>query len=101
MLSDEEREKRRETQAKKAVRRAARLLRMAAKEGAKTTGWEDEFLNDVKARVEKYGAAFKDPDKGHPGDALSFKQAYKLSEIGRAMKRRQSKGDGGRRRIDG
>jgi hypothetical protein len=93
-------DKRREGQAKKTVRIAARLLRMAGKtEDRTTTGWEDEFLNDVKDRVEKYGAAFKDPEKGNTGNALSFKQTFKIREIGRAIKRREEKSTGGGRRF--
>lgn len=102
MLSEEQIEKRRESQAKKAVRRASRLLRMAEKAGEKsTTEWENEFLHDVKNRVEKYGAAFSDPEKGSVGEALSFKQTFKIREIGRAIKRREEKGAGavGRNRF--
>ena len=47
----------------------------------KLSDWEGEFLGSVEERVEKYGRAFRDPDKGGPGSSLSALQAVKLKEI--------------------
>jgi hypothetical protein len=43
--------------------------------------WEGEFLDSVSERVETYGRAFVDPDKGAAGGALSAMQGVKLKEI--------------------
>jgi hypothetical protein len=43
--------------------------------------WEGEFLGSVEERVQTYGRAFGDPDKGAPGQALSTLQVVKLKEI--------------------
>lgn len=72
--------------AKKAAQRAAlRALRRArlaaAKAGVALSDWEGEFLGSVEERVQTYGRAFGDPEKGAPGAALSALQAVKLKEI--------------------
>jgi hypothetical protein len=61
-----------------ALRRAKRIVE---KTGAELSAWEGEFLGSVEERVEKYGRAFGDPDKGGPGQALSTLQGVKLKEI--------------------
>jgi hypothetical protein len=43
--------------------------------------WEGEFLESVEGRVQTYGRAFADPEKGAPGHALSLRQSRKLKEI--------------------
>ena len=68
--------------AKRAALNALRRARRAAdKAGVKLSDWEGEFLDSVKERVEKYGRAFRDPEKGGPGSSLSMLQAVKLKEI--------------------
>lgn len=47
----------------------------------KLSEWEGEFLGSVEGRVEKYGRAFGDPEKGAAGTSLSMRQAIKLKEI--------------------
>lgn len=47
----------------------------------KLSDWEGEFLGSVETRVERFGRAFRDPEKGGPGAALSMLQAQKLKEI--------------------
>lgn len=47
----------------------------------KLSEWEGEFLGSVSERVETFGRAFADPDKGGPGSALSAQQTRKLREI--------------------
>jgi hypothetical protein len=61
-----------------ALKRARRTVERA---GVKLSEWEGEFLGSVEARVETFGRAFGDPDKGQPGQALSTLQTVKLKEI--------------------
>ncbi len=55
-----------------------RRLRIA---GVEVSDWEGEFLESVEGRVQAYGRAFADPEKGAPGQALSIRQSRKLKEI--------------------
>ncbi len=72
----------RREQAKRAALNALKRARRAAeKSGVKLSDWEGEFLGSVEGRVEKYGRAFGDPEKGTPGTSLSIRQAVKLKEI--------------------
>jgi hypothetical protein len=68
--------------AKRAALNALRRARRAA-ENAKISlsDWEGEFLGSVEGRVETYGRAFGDPEKGAPGASLSVLQSQKLKEI--------------------
>ena len=69
-------------QAKRAALNALkRAQRMASKAGVELSDWEGEFLGSVTERVQTYGRAFGDPEKGAPGQALSMMQAVKLKEI--------------------
>lgn len=72
--------------AREAVKRQAlnalkRARRQADKAGVELSDWEGEFLGSVTDRVNTYGRAFGDPEKGGPGQALSGLQARKLKEI--------------------
>ena len=68
--------------AKRAALRALKKARRTAdKEGVELSSWEGEFLGSVEERVQTFGRAFADPDKGAPGQALSAMQARKLKEI--------------------
>ncbi|NQE63303.1 hypothetical protein [Caulobacter sp. RHG1] len=74
-------------QAKKAALNALkRAKRAAEKSGVELSDWEGEFLTSVAQRVETYGRAFADPEKGARGQALSGNQAIKLKEIARKAK---------------
>lgn len=79
-------------QAKRAALNALkRARRAAAKSGVKLSDWEGEFLGSVEGRVEKYGRAFGDPEKGPPGTSLSIRQTVKLKEIaGKAKGRKRT-----------
>ena len=69
-------------QAKRAALNALKRARRAAeKSGVKLSDWEGDFLGSVEGRVEKYGRAFSDPEKGSPGSSLSMLQTVKLKEI--------------------
>ncbi len=72
----------RRAQARRAALSALRRARRtAAKAGIELSDWEGAFLGSVEDRIETFGRAFGDPDKGAPGQALSVRQAAKLKEI--------------------
>jgi hypothetical protein len=69
-------------QARRAALNALRKARRTAERaGIDLSDWEGEFLGSVAARVETYGRAFGDPEKGQAGAALSILQTVKLKEI--------------------
>ena len=69
-------------QAKRSALNALKRARRAAdKSGVELSDWEGEFLTSVAQRVETYGRAFGDPEKGGRDQALSANQAIKLKEI--------------------
>ena len=69
-------------QAKKAALNALkRARRVAARTGVELSDWEGEFLGSVEERIQTYGRAFGDPEKGAPGSPLSVRQGAKLKEI--------------------
>ena len=71
----------REQAKRSALNALKRAKRAADKAGVKLSDWEDEFIGSVSQRIETYGRAFADPEKGSPGQALSGNQAIKLKEI--------------------
>ncbi len=71
----------------KALGRARKAVEIA---DVKLSDWEGEFLGSVETRVERYGRAFRDPEKGISGAALSMLQAQKLKEIAGKAKGRKS-----------
>ncbi len=77
--------------------RAVRMIRRLRIAGADVSDWEGEFLDSVEGRVQTYGRAFADPEKGAPGHALSLRQSRKLKEIATktAKPSPRSLGDGG------
>jgi len=81
----------RREQAKRAALNALKRARRAAERGGvKPSDWEGEFLGSVEGRVEKYGRAFGDPEKGAPGTSLSLRQRVKLKEIAVKAKGRKT-----------
>ena len=69
-----------------AAKRAAlgalkRAQRLALRTGAKLSDWEGEFLGSLEERLNTFGRAFADPEKGAAGEALSIRQRIKLKEI--------------------
>jgi hypothetical protein len=77
----EQREKQRARAGRAALRRLRRARDAAADGGTELSGWENEFLGSVEKRIETYGRAFADPQKGAPGASLSNRQSGKLREI--------------------
>lgn len=78
-------------------RKALRKLRKAALLAEQGLGpplsdWEVQFLEEVEARIEEFGSAFADPEKGGADEPLSALQALKLREID---KKARGKGKGG------
>ncbi len=77
------------TQAKRAALNALRRARRAAlRAGVALSDWEGEFLGSVEHRVETFGRAFGDPEKGPARSALSVLQRTKLKEIVTKTKQR-------------
>lgn len=74
--------------ARRSLRRIERLVRASAAEGGITTEWENEFLADVHERLNRFGRAFADPEKGSLEFATSIRQTVKLKEIRRSIKRK-------------
>ncbi|MFZ0266525.1 hypothetical protein [Caulobacter sp.] len=69
-------------QARKAALNALkRAQRTADKAGIELSEWEGEFLGSVAQRIQTYGRAFGDPEKGGAGEAMSVNQTIKLKEI--------------------
>lgn len=69
--------------AKRAALAALRRAKRAAEAGGiALSEWEGEFLGSVEGRVQHYGRAFRDPEKGSLGASLSLRQSVKLKEIG-------------------
>lgn len=90
-------------QAKKAALNALkRARRIAERTGVELSEWEGEFLGSVEARVQTFGRAFGDPEKGAAGSALSTLQGVKLKEIAAKAKgeKREMKRTGFKRRGD-
>ena len=56
-------------------------MQALAEAGAPLSDWERAFLEEVGARLEKFGSAFADYAKGAPDEALSRLQDGKLREI--------------------
>ena len=87
-LLEKEREKHRKARARSArnaQRKLERLRRNLEASGA-LSDWEDEFSTSVAERLDTYGAAFHDLEKGRPGDALSFSQKRVMAALNKKVK---------------
>ena len=75
--------------AKRVALKALRKARLAAeKSDVKLSDWEGEFLASVEGRLETYGRAFGDPEKGGPNASLSIRQSVKVKEIAAKARKR-------------
>jgi len=72
-------DERKKRKALRKLRRAALLAEQGL--GPPLSDWETQFLEDVEARIETYGSAFGDPEKGGADEPLSALQTFKLREI--------------------
>ena len=77
--------KARERSARNARRKLERLHR-TLKESGDLTEFEDEFGESVAERLDKFGAAFANPELGRPGDALSASQKRVVAAMNRKVK---------------
>ena len=80
--------------AKNAQRKIDRLSRKLAEKG-ELTDWEEEFTESVTERLDKFGSAFHDPEKGRPADALSFAQKKVVSALNKKARDAKTDPDGG------
>ena len=62
--------------------------------GPPLSDWEKQFLEEVEARIETYGSAFHDPEKGAADEALSSLQHVKLREIDKKARGKAKSGFG-------
>ena len=97
---------------KRTLRRLARARREAETRADTTkddhdklSEWEGEFLDSLEGRLETFGSAFADPDKGSLDEPLSSRQALKLREIEKKAKGKARKpmkrGNGFKRKSPG
>lgn len=77
--------KQKERSARNAQRKLERLRRKLTESG-ELTEWEDEFSESVVERLDKFGSAFQDPEKGRPADALSFAQKRVMAALNKKAK---------------
>lgn len=71
-----------ERKKRKALRKLRKAAELAARgEGPPLSDWEREFLEEVEQRIEEFGSAFADPDKGSLEEPMSALQTQKLREI--------------------
>ena len=89
-------EKQREKDEKAKIRSARNAqrklerLRRTLKEKGELTEWEEEFSDSVTERLDKFGSAFADPEKGRRSDALSFAQKKIVSALNKKAKGEKS-----------
>lgn len=77
--------KARERSARNAKRKLERLHKKLTETG-ELTEWEGEFAESVTERLDEYGSAFNDREKGRPGDALSFAQKRVVASLNKKVK---------------
>jgi len=85
---DKQREKERKTRERSArnAQRKLERLRRTLSEAGELSDWEDEFSDSVVERLDQYGSAFHDLEKGRPGDALSFAQKRVVAALNKKAK---------------
>ncbi|MEA1943327.1 MAG: hypothetical protein U9P68_13870 [Pseudomonadota bacterium] len=95
-----------EKKTKRALRRLSRARKAAETSDTpdrELSEWEGEFLGSLEERLETYGSAFNDPDKGNTEEALSARQTVKLREIEKKAKGKarkpMSRGQGFKRKT--
>ena len=81
----EKQAKRRERSARNARRKIERLHKKLVEEG-EISDFENEFGEGVMERLDKFGSAFHDLEKGRPGDALSFAQKRVVAAMNKKVK---------------
>ena len=73
---EKQRERERKARARSArnAQRKIERLRRELSEAGEITDYEEEFAGSVTERLDRFGAAFANPELGRPGDALSGSQ---------------------------
>lgn len=79
----------RERSAANAKRKVARLHAKLTELGH-ISEFEDEFGESILERLDKFGSAFNDLEKGRPGDALSIAQKQVVARMNRKVKELKS-----------
>ena len=79
--------------ARNAQRKIDRLARKLSESG-NLTDWEEEFTESVGERLDKFGSAFHDPEKGRPVDALSFAQKKVVAALKKKAKDEKKESSG-------
>jgi len=90
---EKQREKERKTReraARNARRKLERLHKTLSDKG-EITEFENEFGESVVERLDKFGSAFHDLEKGRPGDALSFAQKRVMAAMNKKVKELKKK----------
>ncbi len=87
---------RKKRKALRKIRKAAMLAEQGL--GPPLSDWEKQFLEEVEQRIETYGSAFHDLEKGGADEALSALQFVKLREID---KKARGKGSSAFRKSNG
>ena len=85
-------DERKKRKALRKIRKAAMLAEQGL--GPPLSDWEKQFLEEVEARIETYGSAFHDPEKGAADEALSSLQHLKLREIDKKARGKAKSGFG-------
>lgn len=85
---DTQREKERKTRERSArnIQRKLERLHRTLKDKGEISEFEDEFAESVSERLDRFGSAFQDREKGRPGDALSFAQKRVVAAMNRKVK---------------
>ncbi|MEL7033424.1 MAG: hypothetical protein AAGL97_10425 [Pseudomonadota bacterium] len=85
-------DERKKRKALRKIRKAAMLAEQGL--GPPLSDWEKQFLEEVEERIETYGSAFHDPEKGAADEALSSLQHIKLREIDKKARGKTKSGFG-------
>ena len=86
----EKQAKARERSARNARRKIERLRRTLTDKG-EISDFENEFGESIVERLDKFGSAFHDREKGRPGDALSFAQKRVVAAMNKKVKELKKK----------
>ena len=85
-------DERKKRKALRKIRKAAILAEQGL--GPPLSDWEKQFLEEVEERIEKFGSAFHDLEKGGADEALSSLQYVKLREIDKKARGKGKSGAG-------
>lgn len=89
-----------ERKKRKALRKLRKAQSLAEQGlGPPLSDWEREFLEEVEARIETYGSAFHDREKGDLDEPLSALQQVKLKEIDKKARGKGLKRSGFKSRL--